>query len=77
MDRARFELALPNDPDLLGRIYTALKAQSDPPISANPSGQIVLTFESMTWDTMLRSRAMQALETALGSEWQQVARPLS
>lgn len=77
MERARFDLALPDDPELLGRIFTALNAQSDPPISAARSGQTVLTFESVTGEIMLRSRVMQALEVAAGPDWQTVARPVS
>jgi hypothetical protein len=74
MERATFTLAVPDDPDMLGRLYTALNAQSDPPIAAAPSGQIVLKFESVTWETMLKSRVMQALETAIGPDWQTVAK---
>jgi hypothetical protein len=48
MDRARFALAVPDDPNFLGRLTTALAAQSDPPISLAPSGETVITFESMT-----------------------------
>jgi hypothetical protein len=77
MDRARFNLAFPYDPDLIGRLVTALNAQSDPPISTAPSGQTVLSFESVTGEMMLRSRVVQALEVAVGPDWQAVARPLS
>ena len=66
MDHATFALAIPDDPDLIGRIVTALASQSDPPISAARSGQTVLTFESVTAELMLRSRVMQALEVAAG-----------
>ena len=77
MPNARFALALPDDPDVLGRVYTALNAQSDPPISAGPSGQTVLAFESMTGEMMLRSRVVQALEVAIGPDWQAVAQTVS
>ena len=76
MDRARFTLALPDDPDLIGRLTTALASQNDPPISAARSGQVVMAFESLTADLMLRSRVMQALEVAAGPDWQAVARPV-
>jgi hypothetical protein len=37
----------------------------------------VLSFESVTGEMMLRSRVVQALEVAVGPDWQAVARPLS
>jgi hypothetical protein len=40
------------------------------------SGETVLAFESQTWDMILRSRVVQALEVAVGPDWQAVARPL-
>jgi predicted RNase H-like nuclease len=77
MDRSRFTLALPDDPDLIGRLVTALAVQSDPPIAATKSGQVVIAFESATAELMLRSRVMQALEVAVGPDWQTGARTVS
>jgi hypothetical protein len=76
MERARLTLTVPDDPDLLGRPTTALAAQSDPPISLARSGETVIAFESATAELMLRSRVMQALEVAVGPDWQAVARPV-
>ena len=76
MATAHFALALPDDPDLIGRIVTALAVQSDPPVSVARSDQTVLAFESATADVMLRSRVVQALEVAAGPDWQSVARPI-
>ena len=72
-----FALALPDDPDLLCRLATALQVQSDPPISLTPSGETVVTFESITPPLMLRSRVVQALEVAAGPDWHSVVREIA
>jgi hypothetical protein len=76
MDHARFALALPDDPDLLGRLTAALKRQADPSIALVRSGEAVVAFESATSDLMLRCRVIQALEDAAGPDWQAIARPV-
>ena len=76
MDRAHFALAVPDDPDLVARLVAALAAQSDPPITVARSPTAVLAFESGTGEMMLRSRVVQALETAVGPDWQHVVHPL-
>jgi hypothetical protein len=76
MDRARFTLALPDDPDLVTRLTAALARQSAPPITVGPSRTAVLEFEADTGEIMLRSRVIQALETAVGPDWQQLVRPV-
>jgi hypothetical protein len=68
MDHARFALALPDDPDLLGRLTAALKRQADPSIALVRSGEAVVAFESATSDLMLRCRVIQALEDAVGPD---------
>lgn len=69
-----FALAVPDDPDLLARLTTALQLQSDPPIALARSGETVITFESVTPPMMLRSRVVQALEQAVDPDWQVVVR---
>jgi hypothetical protein len=71
-----FALAIADDPDLLGRLATALAVQADPPISLVRSGEAVFSFESSTPELMLRCRVIQALEAAAGPDWQRLVRPL-
>lgn len=75
-DRSRFTLAVLDDPDFIGRLTTALASQSDPPISIARSGETVLAFESLSAEIMLRSRVVQALESAAGPDWQALLRPI-
>jgi hypothetical protein len=77
MPTARFAVVLPDDPDLLGRLMAAIAAQSDPPIAVGRSDQAVVAFESVTGEMMLRSRVVQALEVAVGPDWQNVVRPVA
>ena len=65
-----------DDPDLLGRLTTALQVQADPPISLARSGEAVIAFESATSELMLRCRVIQALEDVAGPDWQTVVRTL-
>lgn len=69
---ATFALAVPDDPELLGRLTTALAVQADPPIALAKSGETVISFESSTSDPMLQCRVVQALEVAAGPDWQAV-----
>lgn len=76
MDPARFSLALPDDPDLLSRVTAAVGAQSAPTISVGRDRTAIVTFIADTGDIMLRSRVIQALEVAIGAEWQTVVQPV-
>ena len=74
METSRFALALPDDPDLMDRLVTALQVQSDPPITMARSAETVVSFQSATTPLMLQCRVIQAMETAAGPDWQSVAR---
>jgi hypothetical protein len=74
---ATFTLSVPDDPELVARLTTAVERQSDPPISVGRSRTAVLAFESSTGEMMLRSRVIQALEEAVGPDWQLLIRPLN
>jgi hypothetical protein len=76
MEPARFAITVPDDPELVARLADALAAQSDPPISMGRSRTAVLAFQADTADLMLRSRVVQALERAVGPDWQRVVRPV-
>lgn len=76
MDLARFSLALPDDPALLDRLTAAIADQAAPTISVGRSPTAVLTFEADTAEIMLRSRVIQALEAAVGADWQNVVTPI-
>jgi hypothetical protein len=71
---ARYALALPDEAELLARLTTALGGQGEPPILVARSGEAVIAFESATTELMLRSRVIQALEVAVGPDWQAVVR---
>ena len=76
MEPASFRLALPDDRALLTRLTTALSSQEDPPITMERAQTTVLAFTSQTWEPMLRSRVMEALEAAAGPDWQRVVTPV-
>ncbi len=73
---AHFALAVPDDPDLLARLTAEIAAQSDPRITVGRSRTAVLAFSCDTGEMMLRSRVVQALEAALGPDWQRLVRPV-
>jgi hypothetical protein len=72
MDPARFAITVPDDPSLVDRLAATLAAQGDPPIAMQRSPMAVLAFQADTAGLMLRSRVVQALENAVGPDWQQV-----
>jgi hypothetical protein len=76
MEPARFAITVPDDAQLVSRLAQALASQSDPPISMGRSRMAVLAFEADTAELMLKSRVMQALEKAIGPDWQKVVRPV-
>ena len=71
-----FAIALPDDPELIERLVTALQVQSDPPVTLARARQTVITFESITPPMMLQARVIQALEVAAGPDWQRLVRPI-
>lgn len=73
---AHFALAVPDDPDLLARLTAEAAAPSDPRIIVGRSPTAVLAFSCDTGEMMLRSRVVQALEAALGPDWQRFVRPV-
>jgi hypothetical protein len=76
MEPARFAITVPDDAQLVSRLAQALASQSDPPISMGRSHVAVLAFQANTAELMLKSRVMQALEKAIGPDWQRVVRPV-
>jgi hypothetical protein len=76
VDPARFALAVPDDSELLARLIAVLAAQNAPPISIDGTPTAVLSFACETWEPMLRSRVVQALEVAFGPGWRDVVRAL-
>jgi hypothetical protein len=76
MDPATFTLALPDDPQLIRRLTDAIAGQGDPPITIGRCPTAVVSFRCATWDTMLRSWVIQALEAVVGPDWQSLARPV-
>ena len=73
---ASFALSIPDDPELVARLTAAVEHESDPPITVGRSRTAVLAFEAETGEMMLRSRVIQALEEAVGSDWQALVRPI-
>jgi hypothetical protein len=45
-----------------------LAVQSDPPVSTSRSGETVIAFECPAGEFMLRSRVIEALESAAGPD---------
>jgi hypothetical protein len=77
MEPARFAITIPDDPELVARLAGALASQSAPHIAMGRSATAVLAFEANTTEMMLQSRVVQALERAVGPDWQRVVRPIS
>ncbi len=66
MESAHVAVTVPDDPELLDRLTAALSQA--PNIRVSRSRTAVVTFECETWEPMLRSRVIQALEIAVGPD---------
>jgi hypothetical protein len=75
MSTTALSFAMPDDPDLIARLATRFATDGDPPVSFRRTSA-VLTFESQTSETMLRSRVIQALSDVAGPDWQAIVRPV-
>lgn len=68
IDAARFLVAVSDDAGLVQRLMTEVATQADPAITVTRDLLAVLAFECQTWDSVLRSRVVQALEVAVESD---------
>jgi hypothetical protein len=75
MSPTSLSFAVPDDPDLIARLATRFAIDGDPPVSFRRTSA-VLTFESHTSETMLRSRVIQTLSDVAGPDWQAIVRPV-
>jgi hypothetical protein len=76
MSPTSLSFAVPDDPDLIGRLASRFAIDGDPPVSFRRTSA-VLTLESQTSEMMLRSRVIQALTDVAGPDWQAVVRPVA